>query len=172
MQWGQSVQTSEHSRTKFSVDPNDKKLVEATGSAEINGLNVTFYYNEYGKFEVIARRIIQKRSNVLVNDTFDIKLETSAKINRFIPIEKRKYDKNQWVNETFVEIDDGNDLIVKEFSEYQKDDREPYSRKYNRSSIITAYSFLVQFIPEFENMLKDKTVADHASKIIKKAEQI
>lgn len=171
MPWGQAVQTGPHSTTRYWVTPNDKKLVEVQGSIKLNDWNVTFYVNEFGKFEAKAARYLKKRDrNILTDNSLEIKLETTASIPKIIPIERQKAVGSEWKHETFIEINDGKNSIVSEFNEYQ--DYEPYTRKYFNSSIVKAYDFIKAYLPEFEELIKDKTVADHCSKIVKKAEQI
>lgn len=173
MPWGQPQQISEHASVRYWIDKNAKKLVEAEGSIKINDWTVTFYANEFKKFGVIAYKPINKKdASFSVDNLLEIRLETKASIPKFIPIERQKYDKSEWKKETFVEIDDGKDLIIQEFNQYQEYGNEPYSRKYARSSIVKAYDFLKQFLPEFESMIKDKTVAEHASKIVEKAQKL
>jgi hypothetical protein len=170
MPWGQAVQTGPHSTTRYWEDPNARKLVEAKGSIKINGFDVTIYANEWGKYQVIAYRLIDKNDNrISVNNTLEIRLETTATIPKFVPIEKQDH-KNHYETVTFCEVNDGRDLIVPEFNEYQE--IEPYVRKYSRSSIIKAYDFLKQYLPEFEDLIKDPVLEKHTSKIVEKAQKL
>lgn len=170
MPWSQAVQTGPHSTTRFWEDPNDRKLVEAKGSIKINGFHVTIYATEWGKYQVIAYKPIDKNNNrILVDNSLEIKLETTATIPKFVPIEKQDH-KNHYESVIFCEVNDGKDLILPEFNEYQE--IEPYVRKYSRSSIMKAYDFLKQYLPEFEDLIKDPIVGKHASKIVEKAEKL
>lgn len=164
------VQSGPHSTTRYWVTPNDKKLVEAEGSVKINDWTITFYANEFGQFRATAAKYLKKVDRrVLTDNSLEIKLETTATIPSFTPIEKTRYD-HDWKKETFVELSDGKDLIVPEFNEFQG--VEPYNRKYARSSIIKAYDFLKQYLPEFEDLVKDPILEKHTSKIISKAEKL
>jgi hypothetical protein len=171
MPWSTWQQTSEHGRTKYFYEPDAQQLVEASGTLQINDFSVTYYTNELGRFEVTATRPIRKKGrNILVSDMLEFRLETSASIPKFISIKKQKAEGNNWKYETFIEIDDGKNSIVPEFNDYQQ--YEPYSRKYFNSSIIKAYDFIKEYLPEFEEFIQDKKVADHATKIVERAQTL
>lgn len=171
-EWTQPVSTGKYTYVQYAIDPREKerKLIEASGSVEINGWSVTFYADEYRKFQAIASRPIKKRPDRFMNDNgLQIRLETSATIPKFIPIEKQKLGSHQ--TQTFVELDDSKDFIDEEFNEFQSGG-EVYNRVYARSSIIKAYDFLKQYLPEFEDMIRDETVTGHAKKIVASAEKL
>jgi hypothetical protein len=170
MPWSQPVQTSEHATTRFWEDPNAPKMVETKGSVKINGFDITIYANEWGRYQVIAYKPIVKKDNrISVDNSLEIRLETTASIPKFVSIEKQDH-KNHYETVTFCEVNDGKDSIVPEFNEYQE--IEPYIRKFSRSSIIKAYDFLKQCLPEFEDLIKDPVLEKHASKIVSKAEKL
>ena len=146
------------------VDP--KKSDSVYISKNVNGWDLRLDVEENGKITMIGRKTIGKSGLTQSEATISLTLETT---DHRVPALK-KVDSAYQFDPEFIEIDDRQDRVTESFKKENKD--KYYRRQWPASSILTPNEFFSETIPDFEELLKDKTSNEYVSKISDKTAKV
>ena len=130
---------------------------------DVNGWYVMLDVNEYGKIEMIGEKTIGRLAGS--GNESKIRLTVSSTENRAPLLKIVGFDK---YNPDFVEVDDRLDRTTESF----KSENENHKREFVASSVVTPSEFFNEVIPDFEELLKHKTLDEYVAKISDSASKV
>jgi len=131
---------------------------------KVNGWGITLAVDEYGKIEMIAHKTIGKLAGVAdAEATVNFSIVTTEK--RAPPL--KIVGHNKYYPE-HIEIDDGLERTTESFKEQDKE----YKREYHGSSVLTPNEFFSEIIPEFEELLKEKSLDEYCKKFAESSSKV
>ena len=160
--------TDKHVRYQQTINfdrPVERKQSDSLHiSKSVNGWSLGFSANENGKISISASKTMGRLGKDDNEATVKFILEsTDHRVPAFKNIGLRSL-----YNPDFVEVDDRLDRTTESF----KKESEYYKREYPASSVLMIQEFFNEMIPEFQELVKDKQLGEHVSKIANEVSKV